>query len=244
MRSRLSVSSFIRGVCVLFALLLSACVDAEEGPIAVLVAPETGGALLFSEELATIPRLLTDHGLSVEGAVEMEGWRSSWDMDGEAGAQMRSEVHTLAARRLVPVLGATGARDVISSNAGHISSTRELGGLLESDAIHGALESATGLHRRAAEALSKGEVEVALELSLAAADALWEVSPRQVAADLIEKADEALGRNPGPDAYSQEELIRVRRLMYGASEAVEAGDYPRAIRRAYYACQLLGANPP
>ena len=89
-----------------------------------------------------------------------------------------------------------------------------------------------------------GDAVRALELSMDAADALWEVSPRQVAADLIQRAEEALGRNPGPDAYSQEELTRVRRLMYGASEAVEEGDYPRAIRRAYYACQLLGANPP
>jgi len=83
-----------------------------------------------------------------------------------------------------------------------------------------------------------------LAFAFRAADALWQVSPRQVATELIERAEKFLGRNPAFGSYSQEELIRIRRLMYGASEALDAGDYPRAIRRAYYACQLLGANPP
>jgi len=218
--------------------------DVEDGPVSVLVAPETGGAVLFSEELATVPRLLKDHGLSTDGAVEMEGWWASWDMDRGAGAQLRSEVYPLAARRLIPVLGVSGVRDVMDSNARNLHSIRALGGFLDSDAIHDALASATGFHQQAAEALGMGEQGRALELSFEAADALWEVSPRQVAMDLIERAQEALGRNPGPEAYTQEELTRVRRLMYGASEAVEDGDYPRAIRRAYYACQLLGANHP
>jgi hypothetical protein len=32
---------------------------------------------------------------------------------------------------------------------------------------------------------------------------------------------------------------------FASADAIreEAGDYPRAIRRAYYACQLLGAGP-
>jgi hypothetical protein len=74
-------------------------------------------------------------------------------------------------------------------------------------------------------------------------DALWEVSPQQVAFELVRKAEGDYGRIRASDTYSEEELTRIRRLTTGAAEALEEGDYPLAIRRAYYACQLLGAYP-
>ena len=74
-------------------------------------------------------------------------------------------------------------------------------------------------------------------------DILREISPKQVAQGLVEKATEAWRRNQESETYSGEELTRIRRLTMGAIEALAEGDYPQAIRRAYYACQLLGADP-
>jgi hypothetical protein len=218
--------------------------DEENGPLAISVAPETHGAVLFSDDLSTVPRLLTDNGLAEDGAVEAEAWWASWDMSDGEGALLRSEVHPMAARRLFPALGLAGVRDVLGKNGRSIAAAGAMDAFLRSETIHESLESAKDLHQQALMSLVRGEGEAALVLAFSAADALWEVSPRQVAADLIEKAERALGRDSEFGSYSKEELIRIRRLMYGASEALDDGDYPRAIRRAYYACQLLGANPP
>ena len=230
--------------CVISTLSVSACKDAGNNPLGMLVAPETSGAIVFSDGLSTVPQLLADHGLAHEGATEAEAWWDSWTMEGSEGAELRSIVYPSAAQRLYPVLGLSGTQEVLGRNTSSLSSIAAVVGLIDSEAISQALIRARGLHSEAWRALGRGEAEGALQLAFRTADALWEVSPRQVAATLIEEATDALGRNPGLTSYSHEELIRIRRLTYGASEAFEQGDYPRAIRRAYYACQLLGADFP
>jgi hypothetical protein len=142
------------------------------------------------------------------------------------------------------VLGEAGIREVLGRNALSLTAMEAVSSLVHSETVSSALQSARTLQSEAAGALERGEGETALILAFRTADVLWEVTPERVATDLIEKANEALGRNQRPGAYSEEELTRIRRLMYGASEALDEGDYPRAIRRAYYACQLLGTTPP
>ena len=208
----------------------------------VLVAPETSGAVVFAEALSTVPRLLTEHGLALEGATEAEAWWDSWAMEDSEGAELRSKVCPSAAQRLFPHLGLAGTQDVLDRNTSSLSSVDAVGSLIESETISEALRRARALHSKAWRALGEGDGEGALRLSTA--DALWEVSPPQVATTLIGKANDALGRNPGSASYSYEELTRIRRLTYGATEALAQGDYPRAIRRAYYACQLLGVEFP
>ncbi len=232
------------GWCVAATLLVSACSDADGGSLALPVAVETQGAILFSEDFPTLPTLLLGHGLAEEGALETESWSSSWDLDEDEGAELRSRIRPLAARRLLPALGPAGVQELLGRIGLSMLSVEALTSYLDSRPVEEALESARAFHLGALRASEVGQWEEALTLALGTTDALWQVTPRQVAKSLIRQAETTLGRKQGIHAYSQEELTRIRRLMYGASEALEAGDYPGAIRRAYYACQLLGANPP
>ncbi len=224
--------------------MVSGCLDTGNDPLATAVAPETLGAIFFSEGLSTLPDLLTHHGLAAEGAAEAEAWWDSWSLDEEEGARLRSLSYTSAIPRLYPVMGSQGVGEVVERNAVSLASGRALVDLLDSEAVSKALNRAEGFQQEARSALRQGEGEQALILALGTADALWEVTPEHIATELIDQAQRALGRISGDASYSKEELVRIRRLMYGASEAFEQGDYPGAIRRAYYACQLLGVDPP
>ncbi len=84
----------------------------------------------------------------------------------------------------------------------------------------------------------------ALFLTMQSADLLREASPQVVATSLVVEAEIALGRIPTDDPYPDENLTRARRLTRGARLALAEGDLPRAIRRAFYACQLLGTRSP
>ncbi|MFH1762677.1 MAG: hypothetical protein ABIF09_00670 [Gemmatimonadota bacterium] len=241
--SALSHSLSILGWCVISTLSVSGCLDAGSGPLTVAAAPENHASVLFSGELATVPRLLSDHGLALEGVAEVEAWWDSWKLDDSEGAHLRTQIYPSAAQRLFPVMGLAGLQDAMDQNALGLDAAGAVGAIVDSEAMSHALDRARGFHSEAWSALERGEGESALTLVLRTADALWEVSPEQVATELIERATDAMGRKPESASYSEEELIRIRRLMSGASEALEQGDYPRAIRRAYYACQLLGADP-
>jgi hypothetical protein len=87
-----------------------------------------------------------------------------------------------------------------------------------------------------------GEGQVA-ELLAGLESTLGTTDPELLATTLAELADERLRRTEGSGTYSEQELTRIRRLTGGAREALDEGDYPRAIRRAYYACRLLGVEP-
>ena len=208
------------------------------------VAPETHGAVLFSVELPTVPNLLSVHGLAPEAALEAEAWQSSWTLEDEAGSRLRSQIYPLAAQRLLPVLGVAGLRDILAKNRLSLDAVEAMGSLVNLATVSSAFAQANALHSQARSAVELGELERGLVFAFRTADALWKVTPPQVAEELMETAAETLGRKGDSGTYSEEELIRIRRLMYGASEALDDGDYPRAIRRAYYACQLLGATPP
>ena len=229
--------------CVISTLSVSACMDAGTDPLALAVAPETRGAVLFADGLSTVPSLLSDHGLALEGAVEAEGWWDSWSLGESEGARLRSQIYPSAVQQLYPVMGVAGTQDVLGRNALSLAAVEAMGSVVGLEAISHALDRARRFHSEARSALGRGEGESALMLALRTADTLWEVSPQQVAMELIERATDALGRNFGLTSYSEEELTRIRRLMHGASDALDEGDYPRAIRRAYYACQLLGVDP-
>ncbi len=229
-------------LCVLSTLSVSACLDAEEGPLAIYVAPETQGAVDLGEELSTVPRLLADYELALEAAVEAEAWQDSWRMEDSLGAKLRGTVHSSVVQLLLPIMGVGGVEDVLAKNAMSIEAAGGLGAMVRSTRIATALVGAEGFHAEAQVALREGRVSEAFAFALQTSDALWRVTPQQVARDLMGKAESALGRNGADGTYSEEELIRIRRLMFGASESLKEGDYPGAIRRAYYACQLLGTD--
>jgi hypothetical protein len=234
----------LAGMCVAGTLAVSACQDVQHNPLALAVASETHGAVLFAEQLPSVPHLLADHGMAVEGSAEADAWWESWRLGGDEGAHLRSLVYPSAIQRLYPVLGEAGVGEFLQGNDERLSAAGNAGSGLASDGIRLALDRSLGLHGEAWAALTTGRGEEALLLALRSVDALWEVTPERVALDLVERADEALRRNDRSVSYSHQQLTRIRRLMNGAREALGEGDYPLAIRRAYYACQLLGAELP
>jgi hypothetical protein len=232
------------GLCVAATLAVYACQDVQDNPLALAVASETHGAVLFAEELPSLPRLLGDNGMAGEGSAEADAWWESWRLGGAEGAQLRSLVYSSAIQRLYPVLGDAGVGEFLKANDERLSAAGSARSLVDSESIGRAFERATGLHGEAWAALSEGNGEEALLLALRSVDVLWEVTPEQVALELVERAHDALRRNEGSVPYTHQELTRIRRLMNGAREALGEGDHPLAIRRAFYACQLLGAEVP
>jgi len=230
--------------CVALTLSLSACSDEEATPLALAVAPETHGAILLSEGPATVPQLLSLYGLDHEGAAQAEAWWDSWSMEDQEGTLLRSKVYPLASASLLQVLGAVGVEDLLGQNYLTLTAVEGVASLIDSQAVSESLERARKLQAEATTALREGRVRRSLELVMEAADALWALSPNHVATELLAQAQAAVRRNRDYATYSEVELIRIRRLIHGASEALEGGDYPGAIRRAYYACQLLGVGPP
>jgi hypothetical protein len=239
--NRPSVPILLRGgVCVALTLLVSACEDRANDPLAMAVAPETHGALLLTEGMPTVSDLVQDHGLETQVAGELDAWWSSWDLDSREGPKARASIYPSVSRVLYPYLMEEGVADLLARNEENLRAAQGVELLLVADAVDAAMRNAWLYHNEAVAALRRGMGELALSLALRSADAVREVSPEQVARALVRTAGDALRRNPESPSYSQEELIRIRRLTSGAEEALEAGDYPRAIRRAYYACQLLG----
>jgi hypothetical protein len=207
------------------------------------VAPETHGAVLLTEGMPTVSDLVKEYGLAAQLEGELDAWWGSWDLDLREGPRVRASVYPSASRALFPFLMDEGVADLLARNEENLQAAQAVELLLVADAVDAAMDNAWRYHTQAVAALGRGMGEVALGLALRSADAVREVSPEQVARALLRTAGEALRRNPGPLPYSEEELTRIRRLTNGAEEALGAGDYPRAIRRAYYACQLLGAGP-
>jgi hypothetical protein len=218
--------------------------DEKGNPLVVAVAPETRGAIVLGDGLPTVPQLLSRYGLGHAGAAEAEAWWDSWSLEPAEGAHLRERVYPSAAARLNSLVGMPEMEDLLARGEQTLVAAGGLEAMTDSPELHGAVARARTLLSDARRAMGAGDAERSLELFFRATDTLWELTPTQVAMDLLNRAEEALRRNRHDDAYSEEELIRIRRLIHGASEALDAGDYPGAIRRAYYACQLLGASPP
>jgi hypothetical protein len=229
--------------CVATTLVVSACEDFSEDPLATSVAAETHGAVLFAEGLPTLSELAEAHGIEPAVKPELDLWWDSWNLAPAEGGEVRSALYAPLSHALYPFLLDDGVAELLTQNEKSLLAAQGAGVLPIADAVDAAMEKAWDRHQRAVLSLGKGEGETALSFALQSADAVQEVSPEQVARALLSKASDAMRRNLEVVTYSEEELTRIRRLTLGAEEALEAGDYPRAIRRAYYACQLLGAGP-
>jgi len=236
-------SALALGLCVVFTLPLSACQDIEGDPFAIAVAPETHGAILYSGRLSSVPHLLSAEGLETEGAAEADAWWDSWTLGEGDGERARSEIYPSAVVHLYPALGDVGVRDLLGDHGEILAAVETAADIISSEAVRAALAKATGFYEEAVIESDGDRPEQALALALQSVDALWQMSPHQVALDLLDRATEGLRRIEADGSYSEEELTRIRRLANGAEEALDGGDYPRAIRRAYYACQLLGTDP-
>lgn len=190
---------------------MSGCADASSDPTAVLVAPETRGALALAEALPTPEEL---------------GARFP-----EASSRLLFErLPADEARRLVGDLAkALDAAEALRS--GEPALPQEL---------LGALGRARELHHRASRALGSGRIGEGTRLALESAQVLRTLTPEHVAGELVRRAEEGIRRTGADATYTEADQRRARRLARNAREAMSRGDWARAIRRAYYACRLLG----
>lgn len=223
--------------------LLAGCRDAPTEPAALLVAAETRPALSLQGSLPTLPDLASHYDLEDALAAALDLWWRSWTVAEPQRAALRESAHAAAA----PLLAAALPRESLDSlllvheawvRAVSLLKPQGLPESLVDVATGGALELASG--RRA---LDEGHPERAVRAVLRAADSLRGESAPVVAERLVRdalKRLEARGHSVGVPPLSER---RARRLAQGAQHATESGDYERAIRRAYYAIQLLDGDP-
>jgi len=108
--------------------------------------------------------------------------------------------------------------------------------------------AAVATQRAAAEeALGRGDHRGAASLAAQAGELARAYSPVRVALRLVERAEQRIDGDPAPGP----DLRRARLLLRTAREAMAMGDQTRAMRRAWYAQQIIdahdareGASPP
>ncbi|HEX6746606.1 MAG TPA: hypothetical protein VF092_04865 [Longimicrobium sp.] len=99
--------------------------------------------------------------------------------------------------------------------------------------------STVAAHRAAAElALSQGDRKTAVLRLADAADAARPFAPQAVALDLVARAEARIDGDPSPTP----DLRRARLLLRLAREAMATGDQTRAMKRAWYALQIVDAH--
>jgi hypothetical protein len=222
------------------ALGAAACHDAPTDPLATLVTPETAPALAVEAILPTLPELAARTGTEARLSEPVMDWVGSWN-DPEGGEALRRTAVERAAPVLAEALGPGGATQAL---APLFQVARSLAALDPAPPPLAPMlaEVARGV-ANARDALDAGRPAVALREGLYAADRVRSASPEQVARALVARGEQALAsltdpaRDPGPDQERGVQLLR------RARQALDAGDYPRAVQRAFYGCQLLQAAP-
>lgn len=183
-----------------------------------------------------------EHALHGEGARALERWQRSWELALEPGRSERAAAYPALAEALADVLTSEdlglelAVLDEAVLRAGAVT-----GPSLPAHLRQG-IERAAEAARRAREAHGAGDRVGTLVDLMGGGDALREVGPEAVARALQVEVEERLRRVSAPHAYSAEDLERVRRLVQGGRQAVDAGDWGLAIRRAFYARGLLDGN--
>lgn len=210
--------------------------------MAVLVAAETHGALRVAEGLPTMGDLAHRAGEGPGMAEAERIWTESWTEGADRGGQLRMDAYRMAGPVLTEALGPDGVRDLLVSVNDVLDAASELDPTeLPAFIVEGLIEGEV-LSQEAEQSLGAGDLDRAMLLTLQASDRLRALAPAEVAEALLREAEGALGRNGADAPYTELDLERSRHLLISAGEAMDGGDYLRAIRRAYYACQLLGVE--
>jgi hypothetical protein len=232
------------GVCLIAAIASAACRDSTADPMALILSEDTWGVLAAEGHLPSLGALVAESAAGAELAEVAQRWSSSWELPTEAGRAIRGSTYDQAA-------GPLAAASTDEAVAAHVTALGEvLGVAAELDggprdgSLSGSLEGAVQRHQEAVSDLASGRRADALRHTLQGADLLRELGPDGVTRMLIARAESELERRSGGGDLSasaaSEELLRGQRLIRGAHQALESGDYLRAIQRAYYACQVLG----
>lgn len=238
-------------VMAIAATLLPGCDDAATSPSALLVGGEAKAALQVAQRLPTLPSLATramvERAASGRSATTLLEARALW-LDAEAASpaaavRMRDEAYAMAVPELANAFGEADLRAVQDSLSQWIRIASNANGIGDISGIAWALDEASRLLEAAGRAEPLDHAR-AVELTLRASDRLASTTPRAVATQMTAEAErrwaELTSASP-PVSFRLEGARRERadRLVRGAMASLAKGDYLLAIRRAYYAKQLL-----
>lgn len=220
--------------------LSAGCGDAPVEPTAVLVTVETHPALSVHGELPSLPGLVARYGLEAGLREAVAAWRQAWSAAGEEAWGLREVAYAAVSPALAAAMPGPAVDSLLGAMERWVLIAAGLGdgalpGAVAEAVASAALEVAAG--RRA---LVEGGTARAVSTALRASDHLRGVSAPVVAELLVRDALEGLARENS--LTPSVAVRRARRLVQGAQEALDAGDYERAIRRAYYAKRLLDAR--
>lgn len=234
----------LAGLCLSATIAVSACHDARSDPMAVLLAEDTQRALLTDPRLPSLARLSEEAGAEARLSGPADLWSESWEHPPEEGRELRRRAYDESAGALAGALGRASVEATVASVGDALKAAASLDPVSLGERVLDHLERAERLHEAALAALGEGRDAEALSRGLHAADVLREVGPETVARTLLFEAEGALERVRIPeDGPPSIDVARGQRLVRGARQALEAGDHAMAIRRAYYACQVLGVQP-
>lgn len=239
-------------VCLLAGTGVSACADADLDPTSVVVAEDTGRALLTGVALQDVPVLVgeADLGDELGGAVLL--WEASWELGRANGWELREAAYEEIAGPLSEVFG-EGEESRLEAIVGAVGLAVEAAELVATDRLGERVLDQLGhagtAYRGALTDLEAGRSAQALVKALRSADLLREAGPEGVGRHLLAMAETRLDELGVASAslvasgMDPEDVERGEHLLRGARIAMHEGDYARAIQRAYYACQLLGISP-
>lgn len=232
--------------------LAGACGDAPHDPVALLVAPEARAALEVGSTLPSLPDMLRRSMPPTAVSMDLLQGEALWreaaaTADAQAAGALRENAYALVA----PALAASMDSATLATTQARLERWIVLAGgaLRHADLpdLSAAMDAAEGDLAEARGAEARHDRTAAVVATLRASDRLGETTPQAVAARLTVQDEAALdglrhvaGRPSGEEARRR--LERIDRLVRGAREALAAGRYELAIRRAYYARQLLGAE--
>jgi hypothetical protein len=231
-------------LCLIVTVPVSGCQDSGTDPLAVIVTPETRGALALGANLPSLPSLAAQAGVEERVAPLLESWLGSWAIGLQEGRARRQLAYAAALDPISGSLDARAVEEALSEVESALHSTWTMPFMESAPMVRNVVSQAQRSLEQGRAALERNDVSEALLLTMQSADLLREASPQVVATALVVEAEIALGRIQTVDPYPDENLTRARRLARGARLALAEGDFPRAIRRAYYACQLLGTRSP
>lgn len=228
--------------CLVVTLLVSGC-DAEGDPLAVIVAEETRGALALDMGVPALPDLVRESGTEERLGPALEGWTASWGWPDGQGRDVRRDAYDEAVPVLADALGRDRIEQELERLGRAVDAARGLPDASLPSTFRERIVQAAGLEQEGRAALAADRTVDALHSAVAGSDLLREIGPRNVALYLVDRATEALERVRSEGVGgSERDARRGSRMVLGAQEALESRDYPLAIRRAYYACHLLGVE--
>jgi len=207
-----------------------------------LVAEDAYAALALGAAFPDPVAWVAPGALDDAGAEALERWRASWDLPTEEGREVRESAYAPLVEDLAGTLGTDGVERELALLAEAVLRAQELGISVLPPHVSEGLARAGAEVVAARTAHLQGDVQGALISVVRGGDALREVGPEAVARSLQAEVETRLGRVSAGEPYSAQDLERLQRLVRGGRQAVEAGDWGLAIRRAFYAKGLMDGN--